>query len=70
MKTLVVKLGGFNFVTVQLPVVVLKNKRLFRRWWRSFMRSNPQLSGLKPVACQFAAGWGKPWHTTRLVSFL
>ncbi len=66
-KSLVVKLGGFNFVAVKLPTAVLRNKRLFRNWFKSFMRSNPQLHGLQPQFCMVAADWGKPWHSMPLV---
>lgn len=67
MKTMVVRMGGFNFVDVKVPVVVLRNPRWFRHWFhsRGFVTM-----GVKPCACQFAADWGKPWHTTPVVWFV
>jgi len=66
-KSLVVKLGGFNFVAVKLPTAIIRNQRLARRWFKAFLKANPQLAGLQPQFCQVARDWGKPWHSMPLV---
>lgn len=70
MKTIIVRLGAFNFVDVKVPVALLRNPRWFRRWFRGLVQNNPSLQGLNPCACQFSAGWGKNWHgSTNLIYF-
>ena len=63
----VVRLGGFHtFVDTAVPMAVLKNRRLFRRWFKAFTRKDG-LQDLRPVVTQVARDWGANWHLCQLV---
>lgn len=67
MKTVVVRLGGFHaFVDTTVPMQVLKNQRLFRRWFKAQTRKEG-LQDLRPVVTQVASKWGANWHLCQLV---